>query len=113
MDAGFNDSRAVTLLSSHLAGEGRAAKAVGPLLASPPLGLQSLGPGKELPIPGEMSQEALGRDQLWVTAEGAALAWWWAAPALDQGEPRGGGHPASSRPRSLAPRQQPVGEQRG
>ena len=62
---------------------------MGPLLASPPLRLQSLGPGEELPIPGEMSQEALGRDQLWVTAEGAALAWWWAAPALGAERPEG------------------------
>lgn len=113
MDAGFSDSRAVTLLSSHLAGKGRAAEAVGPLLAGPPLRLQSLGPREELPIPGEMSQEALGGDQLRVTAEGAALARRWAAPALDPGGPGGGGCPAPSRPRSLAPRQQPVGEQRG
>lgn len=113
MDTGLSDSQAVTPPSSHLAGEGRAAEAVGPLFASPPLGLQSLGPGEELAIPREMSQEALGGDWLQQGAEGAALAPRWAAPALDRGGPAGGGRPAPPRPRSLAPGQQRVGEQRG
>lgn len=44
---------------SHLAGEGGAEKVLGPLLISSPLGLQSLCPGEELPVLGEMFQEAV------------------------------------------------------
>lgn len=55
-----NDSKMVTPLLSHLPGEGGAEQVLGPLLIGSPLGLQSLCPGEELPVPGKMFQEAVG-----------------------------------------------------
>lgn len=101
------------LSSSHLAGEGWAAETLGPLPASPPLRLQSLGPGEELPIPGEMSQEALQERQRQDGTETATLIWQWAAITADHSGPRAARCPAPPVPHSLALGQQPVWEQWG
>lgn len=113
MDPRPNDSETVTLPSSCPAGEGRAAEALGPLPAGPPLGLQSLGPGEELPVPGEVSQEALQGRQCQGAAAVTVLAWQRAAAATDHAGPGGAGHQVPRGPHSLALGPQPVREQRG
>lgn len=102
------------LPSSPSAGEGRAAEALGPLPARPPLGLQGLGPGEELPIPGEMSQEAVPGGRHGDAPEAADLIGRrWAAPAPVRARPRGAGRPGPAGTRSLAKGQQRIREQRG
>lgn len=90
---------------SHLAGEGRAEKDLGPLLISSPLGLQSLCSGEELPVPGEMFQEAVGGRWCRDTPEAAIFS---VQLTPDRWEPAGSWGTASQGPWSLAPGKQPV-----